>query len=141
MKTSVKIALFVVFFLALAGILFGLYLYNLQSADLLKAKPDFTIAATDLQKAFENNEATANTLYLNKIIEVTGIIESVKQGEENAISISLKTENPLSAVICTFQKVPDSSKLKDGEQVTVRGECSGFLMDILLNNCVIVGKN
>jgi hypothetical protein len=91
-------------------------------------------------KAFENNEANANTLYLNKIIEVTGITESVKPGEDNVISISLKTENPLSAVICTFQKIPDASKLQAGEQVTVRGECSGFLMDILLNNCVIIGE-
>jgi len=141
MKTSVKIALFVVFFLALAGILFGLYLYNLQSADLLNVEPDFTITATDFQKAFEKDETAANSLYLNKIIEVTGIIESVKPGEDNAVSISLKTENPLSAVISTFQKVPDAAKLKAGEKVTIRGECSGFLMDILLNNCVIIREN
>ncbi len=138
MKTSYKIALFAVFFLALAGILFGIYLFTLQSADLQKAEPDFRIAATDLQKAFENDETAANTTYLNKIIEVSGTIESVKPGEDKAVSISLKTENPLSAVICTFQKVTDTSELKPGGQITIRGECSGILMDILLNNCVII---
>ncbi|MFZ0281503.1 MAG: hypothetical protein WAL29_07625 [Bacteroidales bacterium] len=138
MKTSYKIALFAVFFLALAGILFGIYLFNLQSADLQKAEPDFRIAAIDLQKAFEKDETAANTTYLNKIIEVTGTIETIKPGEETAVSISLKTENPLSAVICTFQKKPDISELTPGGQVTIRGECSGILMDILLNNCVIV---
>lgn len=138
MKTSYKIALFAVFFLALAGILFGLYMFNLQSADLKKADPDFRISATDFQKSFENNESDANTTYLNKIIEVTGNIESLKPGEGKAISISLKTDNPLSNVICTFQATPDTSAIKPGDRVTIRGEYSGFLMDILLNNCVII---
>lgn len=140
MKTSYKISLIAVFVIALAGILFGLYLYNLGSKDLQKVKPDFIMTAIDLQKAFEGNEAAANSKYVNKVIEVTGIIESIKQGDNKTLSISLKTGSPLSSVNCTFQSLPDTSKIKAGGQIKLRGECSGFLMDVLLNNCSIIQK-
>lgn len=138
MKPLVKIALFVVFFLALAGILTALYLFNKQHKDLEKVKPDFVISAIDLQKAFEENETSAASTYVNKVLEVTGIIESVKTGENNVLSIVLKTGNDLSTVICTFTPEIDPSKFTPGNQITARGECSGFLMDVLLNNCVIL---
>ncbi len=138
MKTSVKIALFVVFFMALAGILFGLYMFNLKAKDLQKVKPDFVITAGELQKAFEANETTANTTYLGKVIEVSGTINDLKSGEGNTFNVSLKTESPMSSVICTFQSMTGLQNLKSGDQITIRGQCSGFLMDILLNNCVVV---
>jgi hypothetical protein len=138
MKPYVKIALFVVFFLALAGILTALYLFNMQHKDLQKVKPDFIISAVDLQKAFEGNESSAESTYVNKVLEVTGIIGSVKTGEKNVLSVILKTGNDLSTVICTFPAETDPAKFTTGNQITVRGECSGFLMDVLLNNCVIL---
>ena len=30
------------------------------------------------------------------------------------------------------------SQLKAGNEITLRGECSGFLMDVLLNNCALI---
>jgi len=138
MKKHIMIALFVVFFMALAGILAALYLFNLQHKDLLKVKPDFVFTATDLQKAFDEDEAAATAKFVNKIIEVTGIIESVKTGEGNILSVTLKTGSVFSSVICTFPPGTDSSVFVVGKQVVIRGECSGLLMDILLNNCVVV---
>jgi hypothetical protein len=138
MKPLVKIALFVMFFLALAGMLTALYLYNKQHKDLGKVKPDFVISAADLQKAFEENETSAASTYVNKVLEVSGTIESVKTGENNVLSIVLKTGSDLSTVICTFPPETDLSKFTPGNKITARGECSGFLMDVLLNNCVIL---
>ena len=137
MKTYIKIALFVVFFLGLAGILGGLYMYNLKQKDMAKAKPDFAISATILQKEFEDDETRASAKFINKIVEVTGIIASVKPTENNGISVILETGSDFSSVICTFTVVKDAEMLKQGEEITIRGECSGFLMDVLLNNCVI----
>jgi hypothetical protein len=138
MKTSVKIALFVVFFLAVAGIGFALYLYNLKPKDLQKVKPDFVVTATDIQKAFEENEKASSEKYINKIIEVSGEIASVRPGEKNALNISLRTGNDLSNINCTFPTPGDTTNLKKGNQITLRGKCSGFLMDVLLNNCAVI---
>jgi len=138
MKTPVKIALAVVFIVAVGGILAALYLYNLKPKDLQKVKPDFIITSTALQKAFEEDEKGSSAKYINKIIEVSGEIESVKPGEKNTFSITLKTGSDYSSVICTFPVVPETTILKTGNQITLRGECSGFLMDVLLNNCVTI---
>ena len=132
--------LWLVFFLALGGILAGLYMYNLQDKDLRKVKPDFTMTASELQKAFETDEASAGSKYINKIIEVSGEVESVKPGENQALVITLKTENPLSAVSCTMQAESLAPELVAGDQVSLRGQCSGFLMDVLMNNCTVINK-
>ena len=138
MKTYVKIALGFVVFVALAGILAALYMFNLKHTDMAKARPDFKITSTILQKAFEDDETAASKFYINKILEVTGKIASVKPAENKFISICLVTGSDLSSVICTFPAISDPSTLSVGEEITIRGECSGFLMDVLLNNCAII---
>ena len=138
MKTYIKIALGVVLFIAIAGIGAGLYLFNMKPKNLSDAKPDFVMTAILLQKAFEDNETTATTKYVTKVIEVSGEVASVKQGENNSVNIALKTGSDMSSVICTFPAISDPSIFKAGDQITLRGECSGFLMDVLLNNCAII---
>jgi hypothetical protein len=138
MKIYVKVALFFVTFIALAAILAALYYYNLKATDMSKAKPDFIITASALQKAFEDDETKASVSYINKILEVTGNIATVKPAENSVVSISLVTESDLSSVICTFPAVSDPSIFRVGDQITLRGECSGFLMDVLLNNCALI---
>lgn len=142
MKTSYKIVLVAVSVIALAGVLFGLYMYNLKPKDLQKVKPDFVVTATDLLKAFESDENTATAKYVNKVVEVSGTIQTVKPGENNALTISLNTGSDISSVICTLQGNTELTSFRTGEQITIRGKCSGFLMDVLLNNCsVIKNKN
>jgi hypothetical protein len=140
MKTYVKIALFVVAFIVLSGILAGIYMFNLKHTDMAKAKPDFVLTATELQKAFENDETNASKKFINKIVEVSGRISLVKPSENNVISISLETGSDLSSVICTLPAVTDPSRFKAGQELTIRGECSGFLMDVLMNNCAAINS-
>ncbi len=138
MKPLIKISLLAILIIALSGIFAGVYLFNKQDRDVRGVTPDFKLTAAELQKAFDENEADATSKYVNRIIEVTGIIQSVKAGEQNIASISLQTGSVLSSVICTFVSKSDLSGLIPGKQITVRGECSGFLMDVLLNNCVLI---
>jgi len=138
MKPYVKIALFVVVLFAVSAILAALIMFNKKHTDTAKAKPDFVITATSLQKEFEDNEKTASARYINKILEVAGTIASVAQADSSNLNVSLKTGNDMSSVICTFHSRGDSQKFKEGDEITLRGECSGFLMDVLLNNCAIV---
>jgi hypothetical protein len=140
MKTYVKIALFLVTFIALSAILAALYFYNLKHTDMAKAKPDFVITASLLQKAFAVDETAASARYINKIVEVTGKIASIKPAENNVLNISLVTEDDLSSVICTFSSIADPTKFVEGTEIIIRGECSGFLMDVLLNNCAVIVK-
>jgi hypothetical protein len=140
MRTIYKIALFVVFFMALAGILTGIYLFRMEHKDLKKVNPDFTITAADLQNAFEGDETAANAKYVGKILDVGGIIESIKQAEDKSTNVALKTGSDLGSVISTFQSDSDVSGLREGDSILIRGECSGYLTDVLLNNCTVIEK-
>jgi hypothetical protein len=138
MKPYLKITIIVIVLIGLAGAGTGFYLFNKKHQDLLKTRPDFIVTSIDLQKEFETDESVATARYENKIIEVCGIVGSVKSGEEGILSVSLNTGSDFSAVICTFPSTTDPGTFTKGSQVAIRGECSGFLMDVLLNNCVIV---
>jgi hypothetical protein len=138
MKPSVKIVFLIVLLIAIGGLFAGLYLYNLKPKDLQKAKPHYSISAVDFQKAFDENEKAASARYINKIIEVSGTIGSVKTGEKNTFNVTLITGNELSSIIGTFHNISDTTVFKTRNQIIIRGVCSGFLMDVLLNNCVVV---
>jgi hypothetical protein len=139
MKPAVKITLVVIAVIGVTAIIAGLYLYNEKHADMSKAKPDFILTAKEIQKEFEENETAASSKYINKVIEVSGIINSASP-PENILNISLQTSNEMSSVICTLEKPAGKQELKAGEEITLRGECSGFLMDVLFNNCAIIRK-
>ena len=138
MKKSYRFILIAVLFIVIAGIVAALYTFNLKHKDLQKVKPDFVLSAEDLLKEFETDEIAATNKYINKVLEIRGVIQSVNAGENNALTISLKTGSDLSSVICTLQGNPDPSAFKTGEPMTLRGECSGFLMDVLLNKCAVI---
>lgn len=140
MRTSIKITLFVVFFMAVAGIGVALYLYNLKPADINHVKPAYTVTTQEIQDAFNKDEAGASKKYVNKVIEVTGIVNSVLSGEGNTYNLSLYTGSLSTFIICTLQETEGFRRPNVGEIITIRGICSGYLMDILMNNCVIIVK-
>ena len=124
-------------FIAIAGLLAALYIYNKKPVDTSRVKPDFTVNASDLLREFTSGENTAAAKYTDKIVEVTGKITAVRS-DYNATTISLETSDPASAVICTLNTLVDDSTLTIGDEITIRGECSGFLLDVLMNNCSII---
>jgi len=139
-KRPYRFILIVILIAGFAGLIAAIYLFNLRNKDLLKEKPDFIISAEELQKEFESDETASTLKFVNKIVEVTGVISSVEKGENNSLNITLSTGSSMSSVICTFPGNTDNSGLVAGQTVTLRGECSGFLLDVLLNNCVLISK-
>lgn len=124
--------------LVIAGLLAGIYMYNKPQKDMQRQRADFTVTATDLQTEFRSDEAAAHEKYLGKNVEVTGKIISVNIEDDKVVSIILETPDEMSSVICTFSEKMDPKEIDPSHQVKVRGELSGFLMDVLLNNCVLI---
>lgn len=124
--------------LLIAGLLSAIYLYNKPQKNMQKQKTDFAVTATDLQMEFQSDEAAAHQKYLGKNVEVTGKIISVNIEQDKVVSIILETPDKMSSVICTFSEKMDPKEIDPSQPVKVRGELSGFLMDVLLNNCVLI---
>jgi hypothetical protein len=124
--------------LALFGAAVGFYFYNKPHQNIRSAKADFTVTATELFNAFETDETAANEKYLGKIIEVTGTVQEVKKDEEGKTGVTLEGGGMMFGVICKLDDFsePKRTEFTQGEQVTLKGECTGMLMDVVLVRCV-----
>ena len=114
------------------------YIFRPASASVEGEKTDISLEAKDLLSAFEEDEARANAVYLDKVIAVTGPIGEIYQDEQYT-TLTLKEAGDISGISCTFE----NSSLGDtgfstGEEVSVRGLCTGYLMDVVLIKCVLV---
>ncbi len=140
MKPRVKTVLIVLVLLGMAGAAGGFYLFNLKPRDMGKVRPDYVFTAVDLLVSFEQDEAAAAVKYVGKTVEVSGEIGAVTPGENSSLNVSLKTGSDFAAVICTVPAGAAAGNPEAGQVVTLRGECSGYLMDVLLKNCVIISQ-
>jgi hypothetical protein len=120
-----------------AAVSIGLYMYNKKVPTLEDATADYVMTANDLFDAFDMNETEAMAKYENKVIEVTGEVISVKNGEKESNIILLADMAMAGGVNCSF-KYKQDQEIEDGTMVTVKGQCQGFLMDVVLNNCYLI---
>jgi hypothetical protein len=136
-KPAAKL-LYIFIFLVIAGVFAAIYMYNNPQKDLLRHEADFTLTASELHSEFTTDESAANLKYIGKIIELKGKVTSINIESDKAVSIILDTKDEMSSVICTFRESMDPRDINTMEPVTVRGELSGFLMNVLLNNCIMI---
>jgi hypothetical protein len=139
MKPLIRNILIVVVLLGVIGVITGLYLFNKKDPDLSKVKPDYVMEVSALVNEFNQDETSASEKYVDKVIDVTGPVLAIEPTSDSTMNVTLSAENQMTGVICSFHKIPDtaSNEIKEGEIITIRGVCSGMLMDVLLNNCVI----
>lgn len=124
--------------LAIAGLIAVLYFFNDPGNNNRSVRADFILTASELHDEFTADEPAANLKYIGKIIEITGKITSVNLEEDRMVSIILKTSDNRSSVICSFREPVNPKSIQTMKPITVRGELSGYLMDVLLNNCVVI---
>lgn len=139
----ITIGLVVILLVAFIGFLFiKLYVFKKPDASVASKKPDVEITAKDLVNSFETNEKTANAKFLAKIILVQGVVDNVaetKSDTASEITVYLKDKEETSGVMCSFNKsVLQKDLLKPGDSVKIKGICSGYLMDVVLNKCALV---
>lgn len=133
-----KLLLFIVG-VALLGGIYGYYQWNKPHQDITSSKADLSLVANDLLLAFEEDETKANGQYLDKLIIVNGVIKDLEKNETGETTVILATENDMSSIICNLDPLSkhDTKSLKVGQNINLKGLCSGFLMDVVLDRCVI----
>jgi hypothetical protein len=112
----------------------ALYFYNKPHQTAAGLKTDLSIDALDLYNQYQKDEVMANKKFLDKIIEVKGMVTDVQQS-----SVQLGAGEAMGGINCSLAgnnegKTPLPSK---GARITVKGKCSGMLMDVNLVDCVI----
>ena len=123
--------------IACLGSITGFYLYNKPVKSTASKSVDVAIQAADLFNEFAADENVANKKYLDKIISISGVVTNVAD-EEGLTIVTLKTTSDMFGVICKIEASDNKAKsLKTGDEVRVKGVCTGMLMDVVMVRCVI----
>jgi hypothetical protein len=114
-----------------------LNVFRKTDPDVSKKSAEIRIGARELTENFMFDEDSANSRYLDKIILVEGVVNSIATKEE-VITVYLKNEEDISGVQCNFNPGSiDINSISNGQQIKVKGVCSGFLLDVVLNRCTL----
>ena len=139
MNRKVKILLVTIAVIILIAVAYLFREYNRAPSDIADITAAETLTATDLIASFENNETLANEKFTGKIIEVTGTISSIHNEADTVVNVRLETGDPLHKINCALAK-SEMAGIKNyptGQSITIKGYCTGYLLDVELNRCVI----
>jgi hypothetical protein len=133
-----KIVLWILVIAAVAaiGIYYYVFHYGAKHLDPLESKDKVVISAENLFLLYNHNEDSANTLYLDKTISVSGQVKTIEVND-NRYTITLNANDSMGAVICEMDTLenPRLKDIKPNMPATVVGFCNGFLMDVQLDRC------
>lgn len=125
--------------LGIIGAFIAYKMYNKPHVDVAETSADITIEASDILNEFSTDETTANGKYLEKIVAVKGDISDTKIEKDKGI-ITLKTNDDFGSVLCHLSEASTKkmNNLKIGQTITVKGICTGYLMDVILVKSEII---
>jgi hypothetical protein len=126
LKPKYKKILLGLFIVLLAGAGVVWYIFTEKFTDTANRKSDFTVNAMDFIKEFRQNASMANRKYTEKIVVVNGIVSSIEAADTTA-NIKFADTSSGDYIIFAFQQqhLADAKKLKEGQQVSIKGSCSG----------------
>ncbi len=143
-KSPKKYRFFLVAALFMAVIvgLYGYGEYNRSLPDTHYMKPAFKLEASTFIKQFETDESKANAKYADKTISVHGVAHTVQTTDTTA-TVFLNDGYSGTSVVCQFGREGNEEikDLKKGDLVTIKGICSGYLMDVVMVRCVLDHDN
>lgn len=126
--------------IVLIGLTAAYYMYNKPHQNMQRSAADLQMTAAELYRQFDTDESAANTQYLDKVIAVTGRVKEVITDEEGIISVHLENDGEMFGVVCQLDQLSEHQRtdFPIGETVTLKGICTGKLMDVVLVRCVEV---
>jgi hypothetical protein len=117
-----------------AGALVAYRLYNKPHRSVA-GETAVALPATRLIDEYEKDEAASNKKYLGKAVQVNGTVSEVSADQQNK-QVVLLAGSDMGGVQCSLlEQVPG---IKKGDVVTIKGFCTGFLTDVIMDRCIAV---
>jgi DNA/RNA endonuclease YhcR with UshA esterase domain len=125
--------------LGIIGAFIAYKMYNKPHVNVEEASADISITADKILNDFSSDENSANLKYLDKIIEVNGVVSEINI--EKGI-ITIETNDDFGSVLCHLSEEASRkiSGLQEGQIIVVKGICTGFLMDVILVKCEFINQ-
>ncbi len=93
------------------------------------------LTAAQLSQEYEKDEAASNKKYLGNVVQVNGTVSEVSLNQQKK-PVILLTGSDMSGVQCSLQE--EAPGIKKGDMVTIKGFCTGFLTDVIMDRCILV---
>lgn len=140
MKSLQKFILPIIILLLAIGGYAGWKMYNQQLPDLTKSPAAHQVDAATFYAEFVQDESAANEKYLNQVIAVTGAVDEVQALENGGAVVVVAVPDEMFGITCSMaqDQAEAAQALTPGSMVTLKGECTGYLMDVNLVRCVII---
>jgi len=140
-----RIFLFFVIVFVVVGLILlasGLYFKFMPDKNYNNVKADYTLTATALFNDFDGNENKANQKYMDRVVEVSGTIAEISEDQKGDMVIALRDTDAFAGILCTLEENQKKmlQNYKVGKPITLRGVCTGMLMDVVLNKCAIINQ-
>jgi tRNA_anti-like len=119
-----------------AGV-YGYYLYNKPHGSAAAQNAAASLTAQALYDQYNQNEHAADSLYGDKVIEVKGILVSIDHnGPTDVLELSPQPSGGgVSCQMFPHDKGTTTVYPAIGSAITIKGKCTGFLMDVNLVDC------
>jgi len=121
---------------------FILKLYNKPFIDIKNSKARIEVTVENILFEFQSNERLASEKYVDNLILIKGEIADISISNGNTI-ITLKDKNDISSVICQMlaEDNLNALKLEKGDEIIIKGICTGYLLDIMMVRCILTKDN
>lgn len=105
----------------------------------LAGDPAMKVTADQLVTEFSDHEDAATHKYVDQVLQVQGVIHEVIE-QEGTFVILLGKEAAAARVSCTLRRNNDAVAygLTTGDRLDIKGRCTGFLLDVVLNDCEVI---
>ncbi|EAR02583.1 hypothetical protein FB2170_04830 [Maribacter sp. HTCC2170] len=123
----------------ISGLIVSLFYYNKPHVNVEKSDAIYSLTAQNLIKEYQENELGTDKKYTEQIIEIEGHIHEISTLKGSSV-ITLKDPESDSSIICHMQAKDNKRALtlKKGQRVTIKGVCTGYLLDVMMVRCILV---
>src|SRR5210317_1378294 len=94
----------------LMGLGFAYYQYNKPHQNIEQSEAEITMSASEIFAAFSNEEVAANEKFLDKLVLVSGVVQSVSQNESGVIQVVLDSGDEFGGVICELDPLTEHKR-------------------------------
>lgn len=142
MKTWLKVILGLAILGIAGALIIYFFVYNKPHPDYDQLKADYSLSAQALFQEFTTDNAAAQTKYNGKMVEITGPVSVMEPGDSLAtiVFVFQKGDFGDEGIRCTLLAKYNemARKLQSGSHVTIKGYCTGFTGDVILEQCSLV---
>jgi hypothetical protein len=140
MKKLLKIAAIMAIIGIITALIVYFFVYNKPHPDYARAKAKYTLEAAELYQAYKSGDAEAAKRFTGAVVRIKGTVQKVESVDSLAIAVMVFDEGIFGdeGIRCTMlpELTQATQNLSQGQQVKIKGLCTGFNdTDVILEHC------